>query len=87
MKKETEKALRRALLAAIHEGVDFGGLLVAVYRIVVDWALVQTRGNQTAAALLLGMNRGTLNKYARHVATPMGARRYRGKSCQDQPKT
>lgn len=87
MEKETERQLKAALIRAVSEGGDLGGLLVFVYRTVVDWALLQTRGNQTAAAELLKINRGTLNKYARHIATPKGARRYKGKECQDQPKT
>lgn len=87
MKKETERQLQGVLLIALSDGVDLGDILVTVYKIVVDWALVCARGNQTEAARLLKMNRGTLNKYARKVTVPMGARRYKVKECQDQPKT
>lgn len=86
MEKETEKQLEQVLVKALNEGVDLGGILVKVYRIVVEWALYKTHGNQTQVAALLRMNRATVHKYATGKGVPMGARRYKEGKCQDQQK-
>ena len=47
----------------------YDDIIEAVTEEVISQALVKTRGNQTFAAELLGMNRGTFRKYLKAIVS------------------
>lgn len=87
MDKLTRARLQLALVDALKEGVSFADLLLLVHTTAVDWALLESRGNQTEAAIRLCMGRDVVRKYAKRKGVPMGGRSTVELKCQDQRKT
>ncbi len=55
--------MKEAIKRMLDNDAKYDDIIEAVTEEVISQALVKTRGNQTLAAELLGMNRGTFRKY------------------------
>ncbi|MCG7548230.1 helix-turn-helix domain-containing protein [Pseudoalteromonas sp. Of7M-16] len=60
MQTNSEVALKKALRAYVQEHNGSGDLTRSIKQITINETLVLTRGNQSAAARQLGINRGCL---------------------------
>ncbi|MNE24696.1 DNA-binding protein Fis [compost metagenome] len=52
-----------------NKGKGYNALLVEFEKVMLEEALVMTRGNQTRAAEVLGLNRGTLRKKISYLSS------------------
>lgn len=52
-----------------NKGKGYRTLLVEFEKVMLEEALVMTRGNQTRAAVVLGLNRGTLRKKLSYLSS------------------
>ena len=51
------------------KGKAYNALLVEFEKVMLEETLVMTRGNQTRAAVVLGLNRGTLRKKLSYLSS------------------
>ncbi|CAD9194540.1 helix-turn-helix domain-containing protein [Acinetobacter bohemicus] len=52
-----------------NKGKGYNALLVEFEKVMLEETLVMTRGNQTRAAEVLGLNRGTLRKKISYLSS------------------
>lgn len=52
-----------------NKGKGYNALLVEFEKVMLEEVLVMTRGNQTRAAEVLGLNRGTLRKKISYLSS------------------